>query len=174
MSWLQRIVYFILDLFLLDRSPARIAGSIVLGMFIGLSSKMTLQWYFFMFLLFALSVHVPTGILSALIFRLCSQTMDAMAHRLGHFILVDAPGLRPIWSRFYHSPIIPFTSFNHTVVMGHLLIASLLALPLFLISFMIFRRYGGLIFDGFKRTALGYFLRDLEFYRNYVRKRQKA
>jgi uncharacterized protein (TIGR03546 family) len=44
-------------------------------------------------------------------------------------LLVQTEGLAPLWTALYNAPLVPFTRFNNTVVLGSLVIALALFLP---------------------------------------------
>jgi uncharacterized protein (TIGR03546 family) len=47
------------------------------------------------------------------------------------FALLEAPGLRPLWTAWYNTPLVPYTNFNNTVVLGSVVGWLVLAVPIF-------------------------------------------
>ncbi len=116
-------------------SPAQIAGGFILGMMLGLSpSFFTLTNLFLILLLIILNVNLATAIFSYAIFSGVAYLLDPLAHSLGYHLLVKTGALRSLWTSLYNSPLVPFTRFNNTVVMGSFVISLLLLLPLYFLS----------------------------------------
>jgi len=120
-------------------SPAQIAGGFILGMMIGLSpSFFTLTNLFLVLLLIILNVNLATAIFSYAIFSGVAYLLDPVSHSLGYQLLVKTEGLRSLWTSLYNSPLVPFTRFNNTVVMGSFVISLILLIPMyFLIKYAV-------------------------------------
>lgn len=122
-------------------SPSQIAGGIALGIFLGLSVNIWLKLLFF-FLILSLKVNISAALLSAGVFALIGYLVDPLADLLGYLVLVQLKFLTPLWTYLYNLPLVPFTKFNNTVVMGSIIISMILFLPVFLSSkkFIIYYR----------------------------------
>ncbi len=111
-------------------SPSQIAGGFILGMMIGLSpSLVNLTNLILILLLIILNVNLATALFSFAIFSGIAYLIDPLSHSLGYFLLVDMQSLRGLWVSFYNAPILPYTFFYNTVVLGSFLIALILLLP---------------------------------------------
>lgn len=116
-----------------SHSPEQIAFGIALGMVIGLIPKDSLFAFSFGFLIFATSVNLLATSVSAFTFSWIGVLLDPVSHVVGRLILAY-PGLQTTWLWLHELPIIPWTRFNNTVVMGSLVIGLLSMLPLYLVS----------------------------------------
>ena len=65
------------------------------------------------------ALFVPVGFL-----------LDPVFHRIGASLL-QAPSLRPLWTAMYNTPLVPYTNFNNTVVLGSFVGWLVLAVPIF-------------------------------------------
>ena len=116
-------------------SPPQIAGGLILGMMMGLSpSFISLTNLFLVLLLIILNVNISMAIFSYAIFSGIAYLIDPWFHTLGYNLLVNVDGLRGLWTNLYNTPLVPFTRFNNTVVMGSLVISIGLLLPVYFLS----------------------------------------
>ncbi len=113
-------------------SPSHIAGGVALGAIVGLTPLVSLHNIIVLLLILALPVHLGATALSFLFFSLASLLIDPLAHLFGYFLLVKAEPLVSLWTTLYNMPLIPFTRFYNTIVLGSLLISLIIFVPLFL------------------------------------------
>ena len=115
-------------------SPNQIAAGAVIGVLIGLTPSSTLHFYLLFILMLILNVNIGSAMLSASIFKLAAIIIDPLSNKIGYYLLIDSTFLRNFWTNLYNTPIVPFTHFNNTVVLGSFVVGLLLALPVFLLS----------------------------------------
>lgn len=117
----------------MNNAPVQqVALGFVLGMFLGLI-PLSINSIIITFLLFILNVDSFAGVIAAAIFGFFGLAIDPLAHILGYQLLVNVNFLKPIWITFYNLPLIPFTRFNNTIVMGNTAIGLILAIPVYFI-----------------------------------------
>lgn len=110
--------------------PRHAAAGLALGAAWGLVPKGNLFSIIFLLLFFFFRVDKAAALASALIFSGAGHLIDGPAHALG-LTLLRAGGLKPLWTWLYGLPIVPWTRFNNTVVLGNLAIGLLLYAPLY-------------------------------------------
>lgn len=133
MFWLK-ILKSIVKILHSDISPSQIAWGVSFGVILGLTPLVTLNKIIILFIVFILPVNIGSTILFGGIFALISYLIDPIAHSLGYFLLVKVDLLFPLWKKLYNMPIIPYTKFNNTVVLGSFVISILLFVPIYIIS----------------------------------------
>lgn len=101
-----------------DKTDFQIALGISTGMMLGLVPVTTLHWFLFLVFVFALRMNLLATIGSALFFSTLSFVISTPLESFGFWALTSHTGLIPMYVKAYHSPIIPFTAFHHTDVMG--------------------------------------------------------
>jgi uncharacterized protein (TIGR03546 family) len=111
-------------------SPRALAGGFALGAIIGLTPKGSLHNVVVLLLIFLLPVNKSASLVSALVFALVSYLFDPFFNRVGEFLLT-LPALEGLWTSLYNLPVLPWTRFNNTLVLGSLFAALLLFVPLF-------------------------------------------
>jgi len=113
------------------QTPGQIAGGFALGSILGLSPMLTLQGAVVWLVVFILDVNLSAALLSVTLFSLVAYIFDPFFHWLGYQLLVNMDALTPAWTWLYNAPVAPLTRFNNTVVMGSLVCALALFLPVF-------------------------------------------
>lgn len=114
----------------LNEAPVeQISLGVILGMFVGLL-PVSINSVIIGFFLMALKTDKMSGVLTALVFGLFGGLIDRVAHVLGYFVLVQVPFLQPLWTALYNLPLMAFSGFNNTIVMGNTVIGLLLIVPL--------------------------------------------
>ena len=56
--------------------------------------------------------------------------LDPVFHAIG-LGLLQAPSLRELWTSMYNTPLVPYTNFNNTIVLGSVVGWLALAVPIF-------------------------------------------
>ena len=138
MFWLRPVRFFA-EILTNESSPRQLALGFAIGAAIGLVPKGNLIAIALMFLLGAARVNLGAGMAAACLFSWVGAFADPFTHRLGESILTADP-LLPMWTAFFDLPIVPWTSFNNTVVLGSLLLAIALFLPIYAMSEPLFAR----------------------------------
>jgi uncharacterized protein (TIGR03546 family) len=129
-----KIIKTIIGILHSEVSPTEVAFGAALGAFIGLSPYQTPQNVIFFLLIFLLKVNVGSAILSAGIFAVIAHFFDPVFDKIGYALLVRADSLTPFWTSLYNMPIVPFTKFYNTVVLGSFVSAIVLFVPIFIFS----------------------------------------
>ncbi len=138
-------------------SHRRIAYAIALGMVIGLVPKDNLTALLLGMLLFSLRVNLAAGMCSAFLFSWLGVLADPLANRIGVYWLTR-PDLQDFWAWLYLQPLIPWTGFNETAVLGNLLLGLWLFYPAYRISKQLIKklldRYGEMLTEQLTRYKL--------------------
>jgi uncharacterized protein (TIGR03546 family) len=130
MFWLKLVSNFI-KILREGQTPAQVAGGFALGAILGLSPMLTLQGIFVWLVILVLDVNLSAATLSLMVFSLFAYIFDPLFHRLGYVLLVDAGGLKGLWTTLYNAPIAPLTRFNNTIVMGSFVCALIFFTPIY-------------------------------------------
>lgn len=117
-----------------ENSPWQVAGGVAIGLFMGFSPFNGPQNYLLMLLLFFTNVNVASATLATALFSGVAALLDPVAHKLGYSLLVSNESLTPFWTALYNLPIVPFTRFNNTVVLGSFVLALILVVPVVLLT----------------------------------------
>jgi uncharacterized protein (TIGR03546 family) len=117
-------------------TPGQVAAGMALGSAMGLTPLMELHNLVIFSLLVLLNVSFGGGMLGWMMFVPVGFLLDPLFDKIG-LSLLTAPSLRPLWTDWTNTPILPFTNFNNTIVLGSFVSWVVLAVPIFFAA-----RYG--------------------------------
>ena len=137
-----------------DGTPGQVAAGIALGSMLGLTPLLNLHNLLIFSLIVILNLSFGGAMLGWALFVPLGFILDPVFHRIG-LALLQAPGLRPFWTAWYNTPLVPYTNFNNTVVLGSLVAWLLLLVPIYFAA-----RYGVARY----RATLGERVKQSKFY----------
>ncbi len=114
-------------------TPRQLALGFALGMVAGLVPKGNLIAVAIMLVICGSKVNLGTAMFAAFVFSWVGMLTDPLSHHLGLWLLTQE-SLHGFWTSLFNLPIVPWTRFNNTVVLGSLLLALLLFYPVYRIS----------------------------------------
>src|SRR5437773_10268839 len=112
-----------------DGSPAQLAAGVALGAALGLTPIANAHNLVVLLLLAVLNVSFAAGMLAWAVFVPVGFLLDPAFDRIGHWLLVDAHTLRPLWTAWDNIPGLALTNFDNTVVLGSVVAWLVLFLP---------------------------------------------
>lgn len=137
-----------------DGSPAQVAAGIALGSALGLTPLINVHNLVIFGLIVLLNVSFGGGMLGWAVFVPIGFLLDPAFDAIGRSLL-QSPSLRDLWTSWYNTPLMPYTNFNNSVVLGSVVGWMGLAVPIFLAS-----RYGVVRY----RATVGERVRRSRFY----------
>jgi uncharacterized protein (TIGR03546 family) len=117
-----------------EGTPAQIGAGVALGAALGLTPIMNLHNLVILLLLAVLNVSFGAGMLAWALFVPVGFLLDPLFDAVGHALLLGTPALRPLWVAMDNAPVLPYTNFNNTVVLGSVVVWLLLAIPIYLLA----------------------------------------
>ncbi len=147
---------------LAESTPRQMAWGFGLGMLIGLIPKGNLLAICVGILVASLQVNLGVVAMSAVVFTLCSPSIDPVCDRIGCFFL-SHPALQEFWTQLANLPVVPWTNFQNSVVTGSLITGLLLLWPVQRISLPLFERYAEFIAEHGRRWRLARVLLGAEW-----------
>lgn len=140
-----------LELLHSETSTHQLSSGFVLGLFVGFTPMFTLFQALYLTLMLFLRINIGAVFLSAALFELMSFFLDPVFDSVGLHLL-RSEWLQPLWTSLYAFPVIAYTFFYNTVVMGSVALAGLLGLPLFFASNWLICRYRVTVVSRIKTT----------------------
>ncbi len=119
-----------------DGTPGQVAAGIALGSALGLTPLVNVHNLIVFAFIVLLNVSFGGGMLGWALFVPLGFLFDPVFDAIGRSLLAS-PSLRGLWTSWYNTPLIPYTNFNNTVVLGSVVAWMILALPIFFAA-----RYG--------------------------------
>ncbi len=150
-------------------APWQISCGIALGAIVGLTPTVNLHNVAVLLVVLLLNVNLPSALLGWGVFGAFSILLDPLFHRVGLFFLTDVPMLTPLWTLLYNTPIVPWTRFNNTLVLGSLLMALLLFWPLFFFGIWGVKQYRERLMVAVAKWKIVQLLQTSRLYQLYQR-----
>jgi len=111
-------------------SGSQISVGIVAGLLIGLLPKLTLPVLLLVFAVLLLRINAVSAFATAFFISLLNPLFDKITDPVGTAVLT-ASFLKPFFVFCYNVPLLPWTFFNNSSVMGGFLLWAALAVPLY-------------------------------------------
>ena len=139
-----------------DGTPTQIALGAALGAALGLTPIANVHNVVILALLLVLNVSFGAGMLAWGLFVPVGFLLDPLFDRVGHRLLVETPALTGLWTSWFNAPLVPYTNFNNSVVLGSVVGWIVLFAPIALLVNFLVVRY---------RAAYGQRVRQSRFYK---------
>jgi uncharacterized protein (TIGR03546 family) len=153
MLTLLKLIQSIIKTLHSDGTPGQVAVGIALGSVLGLTPLLNLHNLLIFSLIVILNVSFGGAMLGWALFVPLGFILDPLFHRIG-LALLEAPGLRPLWTAWYNTPLVPYTNFNNTVVLGSVVAWLPLAVPIFFAARYGVARYRATIGERVRQSKL--------------------
>ena len=137
-----------------EGTPGQVAAGLALGSILGLTPLINLHNAAVFALIVVLNVSFPAAMLGWALFVPAGFLLDPVFDAVGRRLLLDTPALVPVWTTLANTPVVPLTNFNNTVVLGSLVGAGAIFLPLFFASRRGVARYRATVTERLRRSAL--------------------
>jgi uncharacterized protein (TIGR03546 family) len=136
-----------------EGTPGQVAAGMALGAALGLTPLMNVHNLMVFALIVLLNVSFGGGMLGWALFVPLGFLLDPLFHAIGAGLL-EAPSLRGLWTAMYNTPLVPYTGFNNTVVLGSVVGWLGLAVPIFFAARWGVARYRATIGERVQRSRL--------------------
>ncbi|MFW5902183.1 MAG: TIGR03546 family protein [Thermodesulfobacteriota bacterium] len=149
-----------------EAAPGQISAALCLSMIFAFMPFLTLQHLLLLLLALVLRINLTGFILGWLVFSGIAFLLDPLFHSLGMAVLT-ADALSGLWSGLYESGILRLTRFNNSIVMGGLITALVLALPVYFASNALIRRYRAHVMTWIQKTRIAQMIKGSRLYSVY-------
>ena len=122
----------IIVIFQTDISPNQVAWGFALGAILGLVPNMFMKLVLFIVIMM-FRVNVSAAFLAWAVYEILSFALDPLFDIIGYQVLTIG-SLNAFYTWLYNLPVVPFTKFNNTVVMGSLVVGIILIIPNMIIA----------------------------------------
>ena len=136
-----------------EGTPGQVAAGLALGAILGLTPLWNLHNAVVLALIMVLNVSFLGAMMGWALSVPVGFLLDPAFDWIGRTLLLDTPALRPLWTALYNAPVVPLTNFNNTVVLGSVVFAAVVWLPLFFASRWGVARYRATVAERVKRSA---------------------
>ncbi|MGA1795361.1 MAG: TIGR03546 family protein [bacterium] len=136
-----------------ETDPAQISLALSLSMVAGLTPLMSLHNLLVLLLVLVLKVNISTFILGTVAFSGIAFLLDPLFHRIGLEVLT-IPALENFWTILYNTTLFRLERFNNTILMGSLLVAVILFVPVTLAADILIIRYRERVLAWVEKTRI--------------------
>jgi len=136
-----------------EGTPGQVALGIALGSVLGLTPLMNVHNLIVFSIIVLLNVSFGGGMLGWALFVPVGFILDPVFHAIG-LRLLEAPSLRPLWTDLFNTPLVPYTNFNNSVVLGSVVGWLLLTVPIFFAARWGVARYRATIGERVRQSKL--------------------
>ncbi|MCA9059190.1 MAG: TIGR03546 family protein [Planctomycetaceae bacterium] len=147
---------------LTESTPRQLSMGFALGILLGLVPKGNLLAIGLGIMVAALRINLGVAAAAALAATFAGVWLDPVSDRVGTWLL-SHPALQSFWTQLYNTPLMPWTDFNNSVVIGSLLIGLVLVYPLHRLSHPLFVRYSTVVGERARRWRLARLLLGAEW-----------
>lgn len=123
-----------------ESSPRQVAAGMAMGLGFGLVPSDSLFAMLLVMLLSALKINLAAGLFGLFVSAWLGMLLDGALHTVGEWVLTQ-PMLNSLFVWMANQPLLPWTRFNNTVVMGSLLVGLVAVYPLYRMLLPLASRY---------------------------------
>ena len=171
MSIVLRQLFVFLRVLNSEKATGQIAAGAVCGVILGLAPVVSFQTAIVFVVIFLFRVQFGAALATAFFVKMVAFPLDPLFHWIGFHVL-ERPGLEPLFSWMNNVPVIPWTRFYNTVVMGSAVVSMVLAVPVYFGTKALVRRYRETVFEWFKNSRFWKYWRSTTIYNWYQRYEQ--
>ncbi len=149
-----------------EGTPGQVAAGIALGAVFGLTPLMNLHNLVLFGLALILNVSMAGVFLGWAVFVPVGFALDPLFNSVG-MALLGAPSLRGLWTTLYNVPVVPFTNFNNTVVLGSFVVWVVAFVPFFFLFRWLVARYRAVVYERLKKMRIFQIITASKLYTTY-------
>ncbi len=117
MTFLLKQIFGFFKLLHSETGNNQLAWGVALGFILGMTPALSLQSLLVFMCLFFFRIQIGAAFLAAFFFKFVAFLLDPAFDAVGSWAL-ELPALQDTYTAMYNMPIVPFTRFNNSIVMG--------------------------------------------------------
>ncbi len=149
-----------------EGTPGQVAAGIALGAVFGITPLMNLHNLVLFGLALILNVSMPGVFLGWAVFVPIGFALDPLFNAVGTSLL-SAASLNGLWTTLYNIPVVPFTNFNNTVVLGSFVCWLVAFVPFYFLFRWGVARYRATIYERLKKMRFFQMITASKLYTTY-------
>jgi len=166
MGFLLKQIFGFLKLLNSETGTNQIAAGITAGFILGMTPGFSLQTIIIWLLILFFRIQIGAAMIMAFFFSFVAWVLDPVFHSVGQTVLTMG-SLAELFTSLYNMPIIPFTRFNNTLVMGSGVVAFGLSPVIFILSKVLVQKYRKIVVERFKETKFWKAVKATSLYKWY-------
>jgi len=150
-----------------EGTPGQVAAGIAFGSVLGLTPLLNLHNLLVFGIAMLLNVSFAGVMLGWALFVPVGFALDPLFDAVGTRLLFDTPALTALWVRLYNAPVVPYSNFNNTVVLGSFVSWIVLSIPIYVAARWGVARYRASLLERLQRTRLFQAVKASKLYNLY-------
>ena len=151
-----------------DTGNISLALGMTCGFILGMTPSLSLHSLLIFLILFFFRIQIGAALVTAFFFKFVAFILDPAFHSVGSKVL-EMKSLQGFYTTLYNMPLIPFTRFNNSIVMGSAVITFALSPIVFLLSQYFIIKYRVTVLARFKQTKVWKAVEATKFYQWYYK-----
>jgi uncharacterized protein (TIGR03546 family) len=168
MGLLLKQLFSFIKLLNSDTGNISLALGMTCGFILGMTPTLSLHSLLIFLVLFFFRIQIGAALIAAFFFKFVAFLLDPVFHSIGSKVL-EIESLQNIYTSLYNMPLLPFTRFNNSIVMGSAVITFALSPIVFLISQYLIIKYRVVVLARFKETKVWKAVEATKFYQWYYK-----
>lgn len=168
MTYLLKQLFQLVKLLNSETGTNQIAWGIAFGFVLGMTPAFSLQTVLVFIILLFFRVQMGAAFIAAFFFKFAAYLFDPVFHSVGSAVL-EMDGLKPLFTTLYNMPIVPWTRFYNSIVMGSGVVSLLLTPVVFFASLYLVKKYRKNVYEKFKQSKFFKAVKATGFYKWYMK-----
>jgi uncharacterized protein (TIGR03546 family) len=168
MGLILKQIFAFIKLLNSDTGTISLAAGMTCGFILGMTPSLSLHSLIIFLILFFFRIQIGAALLTAFFFKFIAFILDPAFHAVGTKVL-EIESLQGLYTSLYNMPIIPFTRFNNSIVMGSAVITFALSPLVFILSRLFIIKYRVIVVARFKESKIWKAVEATKFYQWYYK-----
>lgn len=151
-----------------DTGNVSLAAGMTCGFILGMTPVLSLHSLLIFLILFFFRIQIGAALVTAFFFKFIAYLMDPAFHFIGSKVL-ELDSLQGILTQLYNMPLIPYTRFNNSIVMGSAVVTFALSPFVYILSSIFISKYREVVLARLKTTKLWKAVEATKFYQWYYK-----
>ena len=168
MGLILKQIFAFIKLLNSDTGNISLAAGMTCGFILGMTPVLSLHSLLIFLILFFFRIQIGAALVTAFFFKFIAFALDPVFDMAGQKVL-EMDSLQGIFTSLYNMPLIPYTRFNNSIVMGSAVITFILAPFVFILSQWAIVKYRVTVLARFKETKVWKAVEATKFYQWYYK-----
>jgi uncharacterized protein (TIGR03546 family) len=151
-----------------DTGNISLAAGMTCGFILGMTPVLSLHSLIIFLVLFFFRIQIGAALTTAFFFKFVAFLLDPAFDFIGSKVL-EIESLQSLFTNLYNMPLIPYTRFNNSIVMGSAVVTFTLSPLVFLASQYLIVKYREIVVARFKTTKFWKAIEATKFYQWYYK-----
>jgi uncharacterized protein (TIGR03546 family) len=149
-----------------DTGNISLAAGMTCGFILGMTPVLSLHSLVIFLILFFFRIQIGAALVTAFFFKFVAFLLDPVFHAVGSKVL-EMESLQGLFTTLYNMPIVPFTRFHNSIVMGSAVVTFALSPLVFIAGQYFIIKYREIFLARFKETKVWKVVEATKFYQWY-------